>query len=109
MSPLKQKIFEEVKKVSDAVTDMNDDELNKLLFKHPGGLRLTLAGFIIVKKIFTAYSFEFEDVKNKHRMALSKMEFPYFFTGRRLVLFSEMDATVIKLRGSVKEFLECYE
>jgi hypothetical protein len=36
------------------------------------------------------------------------MEYPYFLTPRRLILFSEMDAMVVKLRGGIESFLESY-
>ena len=39
-------------------------------------------------------------------MGLSKMKYPYFLTAKRLVLFSEMDAMVIKLQGGIDKFLE---
>jgi hypothetical protein len=34
------------------------------------------------------------------------MEYPYFFTKSRLILFSEMDSMVIKLHGGIEGFLE---
>jgi len=81
--------------------------MNTLLFHHPDGLRLSLSGFVIVKNIFTAYSFPIpEDIKTKHYFGMSKMVYPYFLTTRRLVLFSEMDAAVIKLCGGIEKFLE---
>jgi dGTP triphosphohydrolase len=107
MTPLKNAIFIEVKKCHEDANALDDDQLNKLLFHHPEGLRLSLKGFIVVKNIFTAYSFQLpETIKSKHQRVLSKMEYPYFFTKRRLILFSQMDATVIKLAGGVQQFLE---
>ena len=109
MIPIKKAIFSEVRKQHDdeATKNLLDDEMNILLFHHPSGLRLTLNGFVQLKKIFTAYSFEIpENIKSRHRMALSKLEYPYFFTKRRLIIFSEMDAMVIKLHGGIVGFLE---
>ena len=107
MMPLKETIFAEVRKNHDKAQNLNDDQLNKLLFHRPDGLRLSLSGFIIIKAIFTAYSFEIPvTLKSKHRIGMSRMEFPYFFTSRRLILFSEMDAIVIKLAGGIESFLE---
>jgi hypothetical protein len=107
MSPLKKAIFVEVRKHHETAQELDDEQLNKLLFHHPDGLRLTLGGFRIIKAIFTAYSFEIpETLKSRHRRGMSKMEYPYFFTARRLILFSEMDAMVIKLAGGIESFLE---
>jgi hypothetical protein len=109
MTPLKNAIFVEVRKNHDEANALSDDQLNKLLFHHPDGLRLSLKGFVVIKKIFTAYSFELPDtIRSRHQFGMSKMEYPYFFTKKRLILFSEMDAMVIKLHGGVQGFLENY-
>lgn len=108
MSPLKKAIFREVRQQAGGeVERVSDEEMNALMFHHPDGLRLSLSGFVQLKSIFTAYSFEIpENIKTRHRFGMSKMEYPYFFTKRRLVLFSEMDAMVIKLHGGIEGFLE---
>lgn len=109
MSPLKKAIFSEVRSTHDEAGSLSDEQLNHLLFHHPDGLRLSLKGFLVIKNIFTAYSFEIPDtIKSKHQKSLSKMEYPYFFTKKRLILFSEMDAMVIKLHGGIQGFLETF-
>ena len=109
MNPLKIAIFAEVRKNDPALQPLSDEELNKKIFHHVDGLRLSLTGFVMLKKIFTAYSFEIPlTIKARHQYGMSKMEYPYFFTKRRLILFSEMDAAVIKLHGGVQGFLENY-
>lgn len=109
MQPIKIAIFRELQKHDEELVNLSDDELNKLLFHHRDGLRLSLRGFVQVKAIFTAYSFGIpETIKSRHRLALSKMEFPYFFTNKRLILFSEMDAMMVKLHGGIENFLEVY-
>jgi hypothetical protein len=109
VNPLKEAIFVEVRKQFEKTKDLSDEELNKIVFHHPDGLRLSLGGFVLVKKIFTAYSFEIPDtIKSKHHRSLSKMEFPYFLTTKRLILFSEMDAMVVKLHGGVQGFLQTF-
>jgi hypothetical protein len=109
MNPLKTAIFIEVRNKHEEAVPLNDEQLNKLLFHHPDGLRLSLKGFLVIKNIFTAYSFEVpETIKSKHQRSLGKMEYPYFLTSKRLVLFSEMDAMVIKLHGGIESFLETY-
>lgn len=112
MSPLKKALFREIRNHHKGdVEKITDEQMNAVLFHHPDGLRLTLNGFIQVKSIFTAYSFEIpENIKSRHRQALSKLEYPYFFTKKRLILFSEMDAMMIKLHGGIEGFLEsCYQ
>ncbi len=121
MSPLKVSIFSEIRKFysDDSVKDfvkkyniedivsLDDENMNKILFHHPDGLRLSLAGFIIIRKVFTAYSFSIpKGLKSRHRFGMSKIEFPYFSSVSRLVLFSEMDASVVTLCGGVERFLE---
>ena len=109
MNPLKKAIFVEVKNKHEEAKLLDDEQLNKLLFHHPDGLRLSLKGFLVIKGIFTAYSFEIpETIKSRHQKSLGKMEYPYFLTTKRLVLFSEMDAMVIKLHGGVQGFLEAF-
>jgi hypothetical protein len=112
MTPLKKALFTEIRKHHGGeVENLSDEQMNTLMFHHPDGLRLSLNGFVQVKSIFTAYSFEIpENIKSRHRQALAKLEYPYFFTKRRLILFSEMDAMMIKLQGGIESFLEtCYQ
>ena len=107
MIPLKVAIFNEVRKQHQKSANLSDDELNQIVFHHPNGLRLTFQGFLILKNIFTVYSFEMDTTLTaKHQIGMSVMEFPYYITSKRLILFSEMDAMVIKLQGGIKGFLE---
>lgn len=107
MNPLKSLIFGEVRKETPELAPLTDEELNNLIFHHPDGLRLSLTGFRVIKKIFTAYSFELPNtIKSRHQFGLGQMTYPYYLTSKRLVLFSEMDAMVIKLHGGVQGFLE---
>lgn len=107
MLQLKVAIFAEVRTHHEKAKTLSDEQLNELLFHHRDGLRLSYTGFITLKKIFTVYSFELpEEMKSRHQFGMSKMEYPYFFTKSRLILFSEMDAMVIKLHGGIEGFLE---
>jgi hypothetical protein len=107
--PVKIAIFGQVRQKYEQHSGLDNVELNKLLFHTPGSLRLSLTGFVNCKNIFTAYSFEISvNIASRHRIALSRLEFPYYITGKRLILFSEMDAAMIKLCGSVEQFLETY-
>ncbi len=107
MDPLKVAIFGEVRRHHINSGELTDEQLNQKIFHHPSGLRLTFQGFLVLKNIFTVYSFEMDiTLKAKHQMGMSKMEYPYYMTTKRLMLFSEMDAMVIKLHGGIKGFLE---
>jgi hypothetical protein len=110
MHPLKKAIFQEIRKHHEGTLDsITDEQMNAAVFHHPDGLRLSLRGFVQVKAIFTAYSFEIPaTLKSRHNLSMSKLEYPYFLTTKRLVLFSEMDAMVIKLHGGIENFLEVY-
>lgn len=112
MHPIKIAIFKEIRRNPESgCSELSDDEMNLTLFHRQDSLRLSLAGFIQVKKLFTAYSFEIPaTIKSRHRMALSKLVYPYFFTTKRLILFSDSDAMMIKLQGGIEQFLEtCYQ
>ena len=107
MGPLKKAIFTEIRNKHEKATPLDDNQLNCLLFHHPDGLRLSLTGFIVIKAIFTAYSFEIPDtLKSRHQLAMAQFTYPYILTPRRLILFSDMDAMTIKLSGGVEQYLE---
>ena len=107
MESLKIAIFNEVRKHHEKSATLSDDELNNLIFHNVSGLRLTFPGFLILKNIFTVYSFEMsESLKARHHIGMSKMEYPFYITSKRLILFSEMDAMMIKLHGGIEGFLE---
>lgn len=107
MTPLKVAIFDEVRKTHDPGKIYTNDQLNTLLFYHQDAVRLTFHGYLILKKIFTVYSFELTTpLMARHQIGMSVMEFPYYISSKRLILFSEMDSMMIKLQGSVEIFLE---
>lgn len=107
MEALKLAIFSEVRKHHEKSAALSDNELNSKLFHNDSGLRLTFGGFIVLKNIFTVYSFEMpETLKARHHIGMAKMEYPYYITSKRLILFSEMDAMMIKLHGGIEGFLE---
>ena len=107
MIPLKSAIFGEVRKQHEKSADLSDDEHNQIIFHHNSGLRLTFQGFLILKNIFTVYSFEMDiTLTAKHQIGMSTLSYPYYINPKRFILFSEMDALVVKLQGGVKPFLE---
>lgn len=109
VTPFKKMLFDEIRRYNTEIESLTDVEMNSLIFHVTDSLRLSLTGFIIVKKHFTAYSFEMPvTIRAKHQMALSKMEYPYAIRRKRLIVFSEIDAMVIKLHGGVEGFLETF-
>lgn len=111
MKSLKLAIMQEVK---DELAIFNELTLNEMcahFFNTPSTLRLTRAGFKHLKAVFTSYSFEVDrtTLRNKHLMVLSTvMEYPYYFTKDELIVFSDSDAAMIRLSGSLEKFLEVY-
>lgn len=107
MNPLKEAIFVEVRKIHLELSTLSNNELNNLLFYNPSMLRLSLKGFIVIKGIFTTYSFELPTtLKSRHWKNLSTLTYPYFFTKKRLILFSGSDATMITICGGIESFLD---
>lgn len=107
MLPLKTAIFEELRTVTNKADAFADEQLNGIMFHHHDSLRLTYGGYLWMCKMFTAYQFPVpETLKSKHQIGLSRMEYPYYITPVRLVLFSDTDAMVIKLAGGIEKFLE---
>jgi hypothetical protein len=107
MVPLKIAIFNEVRNKHEKSATFTDEQLDQVIFRSPKGLRLTYSGFLILKNIFTVYSFEMDiSLTAKHQIGMNTLSYPYFMTAKRLMLFSEMDAMVVKLCGGIKQFLE---
>ncbi len=107
MIPLKKLIFSELRQVYSDLETADDETLDKIIFYHRDGLRLKKIGFSYLKNIFTIYIFDLpQSLKSKHRIGMSKMSYPYYFTASKLVLFSELDSLVIKLQGGIEGFLE---
>lgn len=106
-SNLKTAIAKELQIHVKSMQPLTDSQITESVFYHENSLRLSYTGFVAMSKIFTAYQFPAPyKMIAKHYMALSKMDYPYYITANRLVLFSDSDATVIKLAGSVEHFLE---
>lgn len=104
---IKDILIAELMRADDSLKSKTVNDAMTVVFRHADTLRLTYTGYIIMRTQFTAYSFEIgKPMMAKHLMALSRLSYPYFITQKRLVLFSEMDATVVTLSGSVETFLE---
>ena len=66
------------------------------------GVRLTKYGLTLMEKSFTCYNFKLENFKlsNKAVVKLDQtMQWPYFVDNKKLVLFSEKDSIILKLKG----------
>ena len=66
------------------------------------GVRLTKYGLTLMQKSFTCYNFKLENFKlsNKAVVKLDQtMQWPYFVDNKKLVLFSEKDSIILKLKG----------
>jgi hypothetical protein len=111
MSQLKDAIFQEIRDSISELSHKNDDDLEKIIFNSRVGLRLSREGYKVFKRLFDIYVFDVPlTIKTKHILGLSTLEYPYYFSRKKLVVFSEGDALTIKLCGSVERFLEnCYE
>ena len=75
----------------------------------PTGLRLTYMGNELLKRNFDFYEFSHDVLPTpKMYMKLDQgMEWPYYFTKKKLVLYSQEDASWFKLNGSeIGAFIE---
>jgi len=105
---LKHVVFEEIRSSKEKFKDFTDENLNVLLFYNGSGLRLTYAGFLTLKDVFDTYIFEHNNnFKGKDILTISRtMKFPYYLSEKRMALFSGDDATMVKLCGSIENFLK---
>jgi hypothetical protein len=99
----KQAIFSNLRAVFEDMAGLDDSELNRNLFFHHAGLRLSYTGYLKFAKVYTSYEFPIIDKKQvsaRHLISLTReMGYPYYISAANLVLFSEQDAFMFKLRG----------
>ncbi len=84
-------------------------ELIQVIFKNARirkqsikGVRLTKYGLQLMLKSFTSYQFPLENfiLTNKAVVKLDRtMKWPYYIDNKKLALFSEKDAVILKLKG----------
>ena len=79
---------------------------------HKGGLRLTYAGFSMLKEQEFDYErFQIDEgyvVNGKTLIKLHRnMIWPYYITKKNIFLFSDEDATMLKLIGNFASWIEC--
>ena len=67
----------------------------------PEGLRLTYLGNELLKRNFTPYEFNHETVPTPKIYLLfdQKMQWPYYFSKKKLVLYNQDDAAWYKING----------
>jgi hypothetical protein len=107
MNPLKIAIFDEIRRTFEKSSSLTNEQLNGIMFRSMDSLRLSKTGFILLQTIFTAYPFDIPyTLKSKHQLAMAKMVFPYYISPTKLVLFSDMDASIIMMSGGIEQFLE---
>jgi len=87
---------------------LTDEEMEGLFFKSRNNIRLSYKGYRVMKLAFEEYVFPHNnDFLSKHLIAVSRdFTLPYFLSNSKLVVFSSYDATMIKLCGDVKTYLE---
>ena len=91
------------------INEYSELEIMPLFFKNHRirgnkviGVRLTKYGLTLMEKSFTCYNFKLENFKlsNKAVVKLDQtMQWPYFVDNKKLVLFSEKDSIILKLKG----------
>ena len=107
--PKNSKFYEQFK-------SFNKNQLGYKIFSNfrirnniPEGLRLTYLGNELLKRNFTFYEFN-HDITPTPKMYLfldRKMQWPYYFTKKKMVLFNQDDAAWYRLNGNdIEAFLE---
>ena len=91
------------------INEYSEIEIMPLFFKNHRirgnkviGVRLTKYGLKLMEKSFTCYNFKLQNFKlsNKAVIKLDQtMQWPYFVDNKQLVLFSEKDSVILKLKG----------
>ena len=105
---LQYKIVDKIKQELD-ITQYSVLDIMPLFFKNHRirgnkviGVRLTKYGLTLMEKSFTCYNFKLDNFKlsNKAVIKLDQtMQWPYFVDNKKLVLFSEKDSVILKLKG----------
>ena len=87
--------------------NLNDKELDTLIFRRHNNIRLTFRGYKYLSAIATCHIYTHDNsFKAKHILALSGLKFPYYLSNKFFILFSEEDALLVSLHGDVSRFLE---
>ena len=91
------------------IAEYDVTELISILFKNcrirkssVTGVRLSKFGLKLMEKSFTSYPFALENflLTNKAVVKMDRtMVWPYYIDNKKLVLFSEKDSVILKLKG----------
>ena len=91
------------------IAEYDVTELIAILFKNCrirpdgiSGVRLSKFGLKLMEKSFTSYPFKLENflLTNKAVVKMDRtMQWPYYIDNKKLVLFSEKDSVILKLKG----------
>lgn len=91
------------------IAEYDITELISVIFKNCrirsnsiSGVRLSKFGLKLMEKSFTSYNFPLENfiLTNKAVVKMDRtMMWPYYIDNKKLVLFSEKDSVILKLKG----------
>lgn len=91
-------------------------EVADIIFLRPDTIRLRYQGFMLLKRLFSVYSFPIDVTGNKPTLVAKdlmylhrEMKFPYYISKTEIHLFSEKDAFVIKLYGDIRTWLNSFD
>lgn len=89
-------------------SNVSRPELENLIFKSSTNIRLTYQGNRYMSRYFDSYPYPHNiNTLSKHLIGLSRdMNFPYYFSDKMLVLYSEVDAMMVNLHGGVDNYFE---
>jgi hypothetical protein len=84
-----------------------DGDAESTIFRRPGSLRLTYTGHRHLSKLAKCWVFEHTDqFLTKHIIGLSALTGPWYLSHKYFAVYSDEDALLLKLHGSVQQFLE---
>ncbi len=109
MATLKSEIFTLIREKLPLYVKYTDEELDKIVFHTHENIRLSQQGYKILSALKKSHSFEIpQDLSSKHSMALSVLSGPFYRTVKRIYIFSDEDALMIKVSGGIEQFLDKY-
>lgn len=104
---IKKIVIAECKKTVPLLLPLDDESIDNKMFKIRSSLRLTYTGLKIMEQVFSAYHFRpTARLTAEQLMGLGTLEFPYYISTNSIVLFSDSDAMMAKLEGSINLFLK---
>lgn len=109
MNTQEKKIRKRVKKLIASEFNLTVKETEQVLFITENSMALTHHGHRILSSVYNYTQFYItETLLSKHILGLKQLNYPYYLTGKVLVLYSSEDATLAELYGSANDFLEAF-